>query len=379
MRFELFFALQLVVDREARLHAAWLSSVRAALPPSFAVAIEALGGSPHLFPLLADVTLGEPKTTTFEQLRAALVAVPEAALQARVLAGALHDRALARRVSGGELELSQAVARVKKAKREWLGFLGLYPARTEAPLARGLTLLIRSPRTFRKHALAAIDTFHRHAFADTWSRLRPELQRSIDEKERLFATCSFGEFARTALLRVEVDDKRHELRAIRGGYRLALDDVRAIEISPSAFNEQRLWTVDESSRGACVFLPCFDPKIALDDATANSRASERLDPALIFRALGDATRWAIAQLLSQSPRTSADLARLLSVSRPTISHHVYELRQAGLLDEEYAGGSVVLSLRRAAIESLSSITVRKLFEPAAPVRAGRLKKTRSKP
>ncbi len=87
-----------------------------------------------------------------------------------------------------------------------------------------------------------------------------------------------------------------------------------------------------------------------------------MDPALIFKALGDTTRYAIVSHIAQNPRTSAELSKILKVSKPTISHHVHLLREAGLLHEEPLSRSVQLSLKRDIIEHLSEATVGTLFD-----------------
>ena len=68
-------------------------------------------------------------------------------------------------------------------------------------------------------------------------------------------------------------------------------------------------------------------------------------------------------MLATAPRTAADLCRALEMSRPTMSHHVHALREAGLLDELREGGGVLLTLRREVLEQLSAATISKLFAP----------------
>ncbi len=66
--------------------------------------------------------------------------------------------------------------------------------------------------------------------------------------------------------------------------------------------------------------------------------------------------------------SSAELGRQLGLSKPTVAHHVHELRQAGLLREQGDGKAVILSLDRDAIEALSAAAAAQLFENiAAPV------------
>jgi DNA-binding transcriptional ArsR family regulator len=85
----------------------------------------------------------------------------------------------------------------------------------------------------------------------------------------------------------------------------------------------------------------------------------------VFRALGDTTRYAIASVLARTPTTSAELARSLKVSKPTITHHVQALRAAGLIEEEPVGGSNRLSLNRETVAALSDAAVEHFFSSTA--------------
>ncbi|HMG11900.1 MAG TPA: helix-turn-helix domain-containing protein, partial [Gemmatimonadaceae bacterium] len=81
----------------------------------------------------------------------------------------------------------------------------------------------------------------------------------------------------------------------------------------------------------------------------------------VFRALGDTTRYAIASILARTPTTSAELARSLKVSKPTITHHVQALRSAGLIRETPSGGSTRLTLSKDTVAALSGAAIEQLF------------------
>lgn len=116
-------------------------------------------------------------------------------------------------------------------------------------------------------------------------------------------------------------------------------------------------------------LPLPSPPTALPRASAPTPR----DPALIFRALGDATRYTIAGLIARAPLTSAELARRLDISKPTMAHHLRALRAAGLVVETIQGRRIALTLDRSALENLSAATVAQLFGVAAdaPIRRSR--------
>ena len=56
-----------------------------------------------------------------------------------------------------------------------------------------------------------------------------------------------------------------------------------------------------------------------------------------WTALGDPTRRAIVERLSERPRAVGELARELPVSRPAVSQHLKVLKQAGLVVDRPVG------------------------------------------
>jgi len=289
--------------------------------------------------------------------------VPAEEYRSRMLLGALHDQRTVERLEQGRVDLSGAIASLPRAKREWLAFFDLYPQREDAPAFVALSRLCRDPARFKARCLQLVQIFWDRVFASAWDALEPQMSTSRAEKERLFQSCTLEEFFAVALLRIEVDAREQVLRAIRGGYRLPFARLASAHLFPSAFNDRRYWSAYESADGRVrAFIPFFDPALALEPrAAVHPGPDPELDPALIFRALGDSTRFGIVRLIAETPRSSADLARELKLSRATISHHVYLLREAGLLDEAHRSGAIVLSVRRSTIDCLGVLTARRLF------------------
>jgi ArsR family transcriptional regulator len=89
------------------------------------------------------------------------------------------------------------------------------------------------------------------------------------------------------------------------------------------------------------------------------------DLARVFKALGDPTRLAIFDLIrshgdAEAGRTSRDLANTVSqiagqfdVSLSTVSHHLKELRGAGLIRCERRGQSIYCSVETAVLADLA--------------------------
>lgn len=65
---------------------------------------------------------------------------------------------------------------------------------------------------------------------------------------------------------------------------------------------------------------------------------------LALSALGDPTRRALFERLSEHPASVGELARLLPVSRPAVSQHLRVLREAGLVIDEAAGARRIYRL-----------------------------------
>src|SRR5215212_7441142 len=77
------------------------------------------------------------------------------------------------------------------------------------------------------------------------------------------------------------------------------------------------------------------------------------DLSLLFKALADPARLRILGLLAERPHAGHELADRLSLSPPTISHHMRRLVAARLVDVEPEAQSRVYSLRAEAIRELS--------------------------
>jgi DNA-binding transcriptional ArsR family regulator len=70
----------------------------------------------------------------------------------------------------------------------------------------------------------------------------------------------------------------------------------------------------------------------------------------VFKALADPTRRHVLQLLRQRPMSAGELAEHFPVSRPTMSAHFAVLREAGLVDSDKQGKTVMYRLRMSVLE-----------------------------
>ena len=331
---------------------------------AFDRAIDALGGSAELWILFFDAPGRRPLEKEVGEVLASIRRRPADELARSLLGMLLHSEDLGARLFAREISIGEALAALPRRKREWLGFMGLYPYAPERPMAKATLRMIEDPDGFRRDALTALDSFA-EVFAGEWRRLRPQLERSASEAQKLLAGGDWPAIGRSLGLNIEFDLGKQQMRALRGGYVLPFAGLGEAIFLPSAFNELQFWTVVEDDGGKSdPLIPWLDPtiRLSLQSPEPASEPAPVRDAALVFRALGDATRFAMAGLLARRPMSSAELGRQLSLSKPTVAHHVHELRQAGLLTEQTDGKAVILSLDRAAIEGLSAVASAQLFE-----------------
>ena len=69
-----------------------------------------------------------------------------------------------------------------------------------------------------------------------------------------------------------------------------------------------------------------------------------------FKALSDPTRRKILQLLKEKDLTPTDLLEKLSVTQPTLSHHLDILKRAGLIHGEREGQFIRYSLNMSVLD-----------------------------
>ena len=72
----------------------------------------------------------------------------------------------------------------------------------------------------------------------------------------------------------------------------------------------------------------------------------------LFKALNDQTRRDILDILRERDMTAGEIADQFSFSKPTISHHLDLLRQAGLVDSVKEGQYIYYSLNTTVVEEI---------------------------
>jgi DNA-binding transcriptional ArsR family regulator len=120
--------------------------------------------------------------------------------------------------------------------------------------------------------------------------------------------------------------------------------VKRIVLAPTYFGRP----YNALTRAGDLQLVCYpiaDSALGAASMTAPPAATIRL-----YRALGDETRLRILRLLADQDRYLTELAADLDLSKPTISHHLAQLRSAGLVTTTEQGNVIYYSLRRDRIQ-----------------------------
>jgi DNA-binding transcriptional ArsR family regulator len=340
-RFEIFYALHKVFAPANALTDKWRRSARSRLGPRLESDARNVAPHPLMWAVLADCVLNAKVVTNFDDIIDAIETQSADGLRGTILAGV--------------------------------------PDVAGANLATTFETLLRNPEDYRSQLVAVLRAFWTRVFAEDFGAIESELNRLGRQLRSAGANATAANAGARIGIPIAVDEKTGALAAGRAGFSVPLERVGRVLILPSAFNLSRWWTKRDGDR-VDLFFPVSDGTITPNDAVAahpvraaRTGNDEEIEPEVVFRALGDTTRYAIATILARSPMTPTDLARQLKVSKPTITHHVHSLRDAGLIIEGDDAGR--LSLDRGKLEQLSKAAISALFASE-----GRLKlsKTRKK-
>ena len=74
---------------------------------------------------------------------------------------------------------------------------------------------------------------------------------------------------------------------------------------------------------------------------------------LLFKALNDATRREILEMLKDGDKTAGEIADCFSMTKPSISHHLDLLKQAGLVEALKQGQFIYYSLNTTVVDEIA--------------------------
>ena len=368
-RFEAFYALYTLTSSAPTQLDRWKERALLRLPRNFERVAKRVAPVPLFWPLLADALQRTPGEMSFDEVLSSVLEMPLEDLTSNILSGIFHDPGTVQSLIARKKTLKQILTSGKLPGAELLTHFGLRPYSADSHATNAMARLLSQPASFRDEIALVLQRFWQTGFKRDWSALEPLLRAESFHLKDLYENSSLGELTRELGLPVAIDEDAGELRP-KAGPAIKTDQIDRLYVIPSGFNTRRWWAKYETrpQRFTLYFPIARDAvspnRIVADDWQAEEsprKSSHTVNAESVFRALGDTTRYAIASVLARTPTTSAELARSLRVSKPTITHHVQALRQAGLIEDEPAGGSTRLSLNRETVASLSNVAVEQLF------------------
>lgn len=191
----------------------------------------------------------------------------------------------------------------------------------------------------RERIAAMLERYWKEAFHEEWGRIRPRLEAEVGDMARTLMSAGMDGFMEHFLPEARWDR-----------------ELGAVQVDRPYERH-----VDVAERGGLAFVPVvYDFKVTVEaDAPWNlsvflplrsmrqpevPQASD-LEVATGLRALADETRLQILRLLGDAPRSTKELATLLSLSESAVSRHLKTLASAEVVDSERDGYYVLYQLK----------------------------------
>ncbi len=133
---------------------------------------------------------------------------------------------------------------------------------------------------------------------------------------------------------------------------VTLEGTRPVVLAPSHYISPYSIVYDDDDRGVLIVLYGREVVPPVEDTVDLAEVTEFL------KVMADETRLRIARLLAEREMYGGELAAILGLTPPTISHHLTKLRASGLIESARRGGYVYYSLRSEALKRLLDDTGR---------------------
>lgn len=318
----------------------WARDVRAALPAPLRPDLSLFFGDPRALgtgpmQLVPDLPSGETAALIVE-----LESMQSADFVTVLLTRADAPAGLApaiRRIARGKTSSDAAESVVQQ-------YLGSLKAETRKRFRE----ILAEPAAMHRRYLALLKAHHEGWLAEHYGEILPYLQQRARGGRR-----SIGKLPTKELI-----------ARLTGGFTLHSPSAQSVQLVPSYYAAPFVFVVRD---GRDVVL-VYGVRPA-DDRTASLLDAQSLR---VLKALADETRLRILQLLIDKPLYGQQLADSLGVSHPTVSHHMAQLRIAGLTRTELAeDGSKTYSVQPDTIEDLCADLRARFVEPRSAAKGAR--------
>jgi DNA-binding transcriptional ArsR family regulator len=230
--------------------------------------------------------------------------------------------------------------------------------RTESAKTRGAVRMAREdPLAFMERLCRLLEDYWEAAFEKYWLGLEPHLAESIAQAGRLMWSGGLYAFVNTLGPRVRASPSRRRFDvemscAPQWGSAAGQGDAdfvvtETFTFTPSVFSWPHIWYSVEDSWpvGMTYHTPFVMTSVA-----------PRVPPAdlvRILRACGDDVRLRALRWIAERPRSTQELAPLVGLTESTLSKHLRQLTESGVVRPRRDGHYVLYELRRDRLESLT--------------------------
>ena len=287
----------------------WLAEARAALPEPAHSNREVLLAS-ELCIQIAEVIVERPDLTTPAQFVAALAAMePREAI--RAIASDLFKDAASAALTDGAIEGdADAIKRIIESAPEY------HRATT--------TEILRDPHGLVRRLIGVLDAWQK-PYAEIEPRVMAMLEHDVEARADDARTLAPGDL----------------IEKTTGGLRFIPEPgVERVILAPSYFARPYNFLFSKGDWRLYGY-PIADSALDSGDPLEPPPAVVRL-----HRALGDPSRLRVLRLLADGDRYLTEIATALELSKPTVKHHMAQLRAAGLVTLTEEGSLTYYSLRR---------------------------------
>jgi DNA-binding transcriptional ArsR family regulator len=250
-----------------------------------------------------------------ENFLAYVDAIPEQEFSRRIYRAISLDEELDRIAAKGLAGEEISDAEVEEYRRG-IGRSRLASTPTAAEVRR-LFAEMKTPALTKKRWMGALREYYVVFFAEEEKRLAPNLQKMLEQAQGLAETVSVPEL----------------IERLSNGFTISKDiDLVRLVLVPSIWLHPFVVPIELSENELCIVWGAHPPGFKLVPGE-----SVPDDAMLVLRAMNDPTRLRLLRLIAMKPRSLISLSQEVKLSLPTVSHHIRELRGAGLIRLEVGG------------------------------------------
>jgi len=295
----------------------WLAEARASLPEGIREHHAALLAN-ELCMHVAELIVVRPEIATPADFVAALAALDEATALRYMLGDVIQ-----------EPDIAPLLERARQGDEVAIAAIGerLPDYRRDQYLA-----VLRDPASIVDH-IVAVFTAWEVKFREIEPRVAAMLQRDVEAREDDIRTLAPGDL----------------IEKTTGGLRfLPEPGINRVVMAPSYFARPYNFLFSDADWRLYGY-PIADSALDSADPLEPPPAVVRL-----HRALGDPSRLRILHLLADGDRYLTEIAQALELSKPTVKHHMAQLRAAGLVTLTEEASLTYYSLRRDRLDEIGS-------------------------